>query len=149
MKVNFTKVFLFFFLWSLFSCTTSGSLRKNPVTDDVVTVMVESVQDGDTFRIRIGERDSIGVRILGGDVYESRRGTRLEKQAAKAGISETAALMRGLAAKERAKRLLLSGVEIRRVSGEPNIDVYGRLLRQVFIGGRNYFLLLPDSVKVP
>lgn len=123
----------------------------NPVTDERSVVMVLSVQDGDTFRVRIGVTDSIGVRVLPLDVYESRRGTRLDGQAARGGISVERALLRGLAGKEVAKRLFLGTNEVRieRVSGEDNLDVYGRLLRRVYVGGVEYFSLLPDSVKVP
>ena len=107
-----------------------------------------SVQDGDTFRIRLGEKDSIGVRILGGDVFESRRGERLNSQAARAGISAERALERGKVAKQFAQRLLVGTVEISRESGEPNIDIFGRLLRVCAVGGKEYFSLLPDSLKV-
>jgi endonuclease YncB( thermonuclease family) len=123
----------------------------NPVVDARNVVVVLSVQDGDTFRIRIGEKDSIGVRILGGDTFESRRGDRLNSQAAQAGISAERALERGKIAKQLAQRILTernAQIEISRKSDEPNIDIFGRLLRVCAVGGKEYFTLLPDSVKV-
>lgn len=111
-------------------------------------VEVLSVQDGDTFRIRIGEKDSIGVRILGVDVFESRRGERLSMQAKRSGISEAEALARGQAAKRFAQQVLSGTVEITRRAGTPNIDIFGRLLRVCAVSGRYYVEMLPDSVMV-
>jgi hypothetical protein len=75
----------------------------------------------------------------------------LNSQAARAGISAERALERGKVAKQFAQRILTernAQIEISRKSDEPNIDIFGRLLRVCALGGKEYFSLLPDSLKV-
>lgn len=77
------------------------------------------------------------------DCFEVKRTARLTEQATAAGISIDSALSLGLQAKEYATGLLLNNeVTIKRDSTEPNFDVYGRLLRHVFIYENDYSEML-------
>lgn len=138
-----------FFVAILVLATISGCSNKadpvscpvctNPLVDSAATIIVTTVSDGDTFGFFVG-KDEFKVRVLDIDCFETRRGTRLTDQAAKAGITEDSALALGFQAKVLGDSLLTGKqVIITRDSIEPDFDVYGRLLRRVFMPGNvNY-----------
>ncbi|MBS1904020.1 MAG: thermonuclease family protein [Bacteroidetes bacterium] len=107
-------------------------VEVDPLLDSATVVTVHRVVDGDTFDFLIG-RDTIDIRILGMDAFETRHGARLDSQAARAGISVDSAYARGLRAKAFADSLL-SGQKalLTRDFSEPNFDTYNRLLRNVY-----------------
>jgi len=111
---------------------------SNPFIDDSSFVTVISVRDGDTFEFGI-DRDTIAVRVLELDCFESRRGRRLDEQAASVGIDSEVALLIGLAAKNFAKEYLVGKkVKLIRDRNENNIDMYSRLLRKIYVDGKSY-----------
>lgn len=111
---------------------------SNPFIDDSCTVKVYRVVDGDTFEFII-ERDTIDVRVLELDCFESRRGTRLNEQAASVGIDSEVALLIGQAAKTFANDYLVGkNVKLIRDRNESNIDSFGRLLRKVYVDNKRY-----------
>lgn len=111
---------------------------SNPFIDDSCTMKVYRVVDGDTFEFII-ERDTVDVRVLDLDCFESRRGTRLNEQAASVGIDSEVALLIGQAAKTFATNYLVGkNVKLIRDRNESNIDTYARLLRKVYVDGKRY-----------
>lgn len=135
------RILFFFTLFA--SCTpASAPSEAEAVFAQSATVRVSKVADGDTFEFRVYS-DTIAVRVLGVDTYESRRGDRITGQAAKANISVDSALVLGKKAKAFADSLLTGKeVVISRRNGQGNFDVYGRLLRDVAVGGQDYAGLL-------
>ena len=110
---------------------------------DTCEVFVTKVVDGDTFYCA-KDGDTVKVRILGFDAWESRQGDRLDGQAARAGISVERALTLGAKAKTYAKEIAEGKIVIlHRGSGKaPNRDIYGRLLRFVIIDDQNFHELM-------
>lgn len=118
--------------------TPTESKFSNPFIDDSCIVKVYRVVDGDTFEFII-ERDTIDVRVLELDCFESRRGTRLTEQAAAVGIDSEVALLIGQAAKKFATDYLVGkNVKLIRDRNESNIDTYARLLRKVYVDEKRY-----------
>jgi micrococcal nuclease len=110
---------------------------------DTSEVVVVRVVDGDTF-YAAKDGDTVKVRILGFDAFESRNGDRLDKQAARAGISSERALGIGTNAKKYAKELLQGKVVIlhRGNKRAPNHDLYTRLLRYVIVDDEDFAQLM-------
>jgi micrococcal nuclease len=106
---------------------------------DTCEVSAVRVVDGDTFYCA-KDGDTVKVRVLGFDAWESRQGDRLDAQAARAGISVERALSLGAKAKTYAKEIAEGQtVILHRGSGKaPNRDIYGRLLRFVIINEQKY-----------
>jgi endonuclease YncB( thermonuclease family) len=132
-------------LFILVSCTNNIEYINqcsNPFVDSVAIVVCVAIIDGDTWKFAIGE-DLFGIRVLGIDCFETRKGSRLTKQANKSGISIDSALFLGKKAKEFANNLLfMKKITIIRDYNEDNMDVYGRLLRKVYINQMSYDSLL-------
>lgn len=106
------------------------------------TVIVARVVDADTFETMV-DADTMTVRVLNVDAFESRRGERLNTQAARARTSPDSALILGKQAKAFADSLLRNkSVVIQRKQGVSNFDVFGRLLRSVQFEGKDYPALL-------
>ncbi len=106
---------------------------------DTCEVFVTKVVDGDTFYCEKNV-DTVKVRVLGFDAWESKQGDRLDGQAARAGISVERALSLGSKAKTYAKEIAEGKiVTLHRGSGKtPNRDIYGRLLRFVIVEEQKY-----------
>ena len=106
---------------------------------DTCEVVVVRVVDGDTFYCA-KDGDTVKVRILGFDAFESRNGERLDKQAQRAGITSERALVLGNKAKQYAKELLQGKVIIlhRGNKRAPNHDLYTRLLRYVIVEEQDF-----------
>ncbi len=121
------------------SPVTTCPVCTNPLVDSSANVLVTSVTDGDTFGFLV-KGEEFKVRVLDIDCFETRHGSRLDSQAVKAKISIDSALSLGFKAKALADSLL-NGKEVLivRDSVEPDLDVYGRVLRRVFMKGNvNY-----------
>ncbi len=124
------------------------SENPNPVTDPntptepwMQTTVID-ISDGDTFSIYYNNQ-KWKVRVLHVDCFEVTKGTRLAEQASRAGISIDSALALGLEAKNFAKKTLLNKkVELLRDYKEPNLDIYGRLLRITIVDGMRYDSLI-------
>ena len=111
---------------------TTCPVCSNVFLDSSATIVVRRVLDGDTFEFGVGN-DTIGVRLLGIDAFETRHGSHLDSQAVRAGISQDSAYKVGLQAKLFADSLLTNrSVRIYRSTIEPYADAFGRLLRYVF-----------------
>ncbi len=106
---------------------------ENIFLDYEATALITEVTDGDTYKTqRRGE--TIIIRLLGADAYETRRGKRLRKQAESAGISADSAYRLGEMAERLAiDKLLNKTATLKRDTTQANIDAYGRLLRRVEI----------------
>ncbi len=106
---------------------------------DTCEVVVIRVVDGDTFYCA-KNGDTVKVRILGLDAFESRNGERLDKQAARAGITSERALSLGTKAKQEAKEILQGKIVIlhRGNRKAPNHDIYTRLLRYVIVDEQDF-----------
>lgn len=113
-----------------------GVALGQPLCDSCKVVIVTKVLDGDTFKCEIGGKTET-VRILGIDTYEIHEGERLDKQAAKRGISSDSAITLGTAGKAFADSVLL-GKQVTICRMKRDRDVYHRLLRYVFIDGQSY-----------
>lgn len=120
-----------------------------PTEATLVSTVVE-ISDGDTFGI-FYKNQKWKVRVLYVDCFETQKGNRLYEQSRKAGISIDSALSLGLKAKEFAKQILLyKKVELRRDFSQPNLDIYGRLLRITIVNGERYdSLLRVNNLAVP
>lgn len=103
---------------------------------DTLTAKVTRVIDGDTFDAEV-LYDTIRVRVLALDTYETRLGKRLSKQAAYNGITTEKALSLGDSAKAYAKYLLEGKTVVlhRGDKRQPEKDIYGRWLFYVEING--------------
>jgi endonuclease YncB( thermonuclease family) len=94
-----------------------------------------NVSDGDTWKFELKD-EQFSVRVLYVDCFETRRGSRLEKQATAGGISPDSALALGKLAKHLADSLMTDKpVTMLRDYEADNLDVYGRLLRITIIDG--------------
>lgn len=132
-----------FLLVILYSCSENTTTVQNDVPSEAVlqTTVIE-ITDGDTFGIYY-KNQKWKVRVLYVDCFEIKKGDRLAEQAKKAGISIDSALSLGLKAKDFAKKVLLNKkVELFRDFKEPNLDIYGRLLRITIVDGMRYDSLL-------
>lgn len=140
----FWFIFLLFFIFLFDSCdeNTPPSNQSEVPSEPVMQTTVIDVSDGDTFAIYY-KNQKWKVRVLYVDCFEISRGSRLTDQSKRAGISEDSALALGLKAKEFAKQTLLyKKVELRRDYHEPNLDIYGRLLRVTIVDGMRYDSLI-------
>lgn len=110
---------------------------------DTCEVVVVRVVDGDTF-YAAKDGDTVKVRILGFDAFESRTGDRLDKQASRAGISPDRALALGNKAKQFAKEVLQGKVVVlhRGNKRAPNHDFYTRLLRYVIVDEQDFHSIM-------
>ncbi len=138
--------FFVLFVFTLFfeSCeeNTQPSNQSDVPSEPVLQTTVIDVSDGDTFAIYY-KNQKWKVRVLYVDCFEVSKGSRLIDQAKRAGISEDSALALGFKAKEFAKNTLLyKKVELRRDYHEPNLDIYGRLLRVTIVDGMRYDSLI-------
>lgn len=135
------------FIFSFQSCekgnTPSGETPGDETpTEEKLTTNVIEITDGDTFAIYYKDK-KWKVRVLYVDCFETKKGDRLSKQAEKAGISIDSALALGEKAKNFATEVLLNKkVDLLRDFREPNLDVYGRLLRITVINGLRFDSLL-------
>ena len=123
------------FFFTAIGCHSDQSttvIIVDPLLDSTAQVTVGRVVDGDTFDFGIG-RDTISVRIIGIDAFETRHGTRLDSQAVKAHISIDSAYVLGEVGKRFADSLLSKqNVLLVRDYKQPNFDTYNRLLRHVY-----------------
>lgn len=106
---------------------------------DTCEVFVTSVIDGDTFYCE-KDGDTVKVRVLGFDAYESSYGKRLTDQARRANIDTVTARKFGIKAKQYAIELLQKQTVVlhRGNRNAPNLDKYGRLLRFVVINDQRF-----------
>lgn len=139
------KLFLFVVLLLLLTrCSENPNATTDPntPTEPWMQTTVIDVSDGDTFSIYY-KNQKWKVRVLYIDCFEVTKGQRLEEQASRAGISIDSALALGLEAKNFAKKTLLNKkVELIRDYKEPNLDIYGRLLRITVVDGMRYDSLI-------
>lgn len=127
---------------ALITACSPECTNPNPFVDYDSQVDVERILDGDTFTILI-KGEEFSVRVLNLDCFETKHNSRLADQAAKAGISEDSAYVLGHLAKSFADSILTGQrVTIKRDSAEADFDVYGRLLRKVYIHGFLYDSLI-------
>lgn len=142
----------FLLLTLLYSCEKESITTPNEEvpSEASLTTTVVDISDGDTFAI-FYKNQKWKVRVLYIDCFETQKNERLKEQAIKAGISLDSALTLGLKAKEFAKNTLFKKkVELRRDFSEPNLDIYGRLLRITIIDGLRYdSLLRVNNLVVP
>ena len=138
------KVLMFSVLY-LFLFQFSGLLAqtKNPAVDDSCLVVITRVIDGDTYEF-VFDSTSYKVRLVGIDCFEIHKNNRLKKQAKEAGIDIDSAFALGLRALEFVKmKIENKEVLLLKEYSQPNFDIYGRLLREIWVDG--YFL--SDSLK--
>ena len=122
--------------------TSNNDNCINPLIDSMAIVTCSRVIDGDTWCFMI-KYDEIKVRVLNIDCYEIHKNSRLQTQAAAAGISLDSALTLGLYQKELANKLLLNNlIKIVRDYSQKNYDVYNRLLRICYINNQLYDTLI-------
>lgn len=132
----FKNIVIFGYLAMLLSC--SNEVCKCPDVQNIfldykATALITDITDGDTYKTT-EQNETISIRLLNIDCFETRRTERLTEQAAAAGISEDSAYNLGHQAKQFAIDMLLNKtVTIKRDSAEQNIDTYGRLLRHVIV----------------
>jgi len=131
----------------LLSCSSTTDSSKdcecsNPFVDSLATIKCIAVSDGDTWKFELKD-ERFSVRVLHVDCFETRRGSRLEKQATAAGITPDSALALGKLAKHLADSLM-SGkqVTMMRDYDTDNMDVYGRLLRITICDGMRWDSLM-------
>ena len=124
----------------------SGTTDTEP--DNLIRCI--KVIDGDTYDFLSGN-DTIRVRHLYIDCYETVTGTRLDNQAKRAGISSDSALKLGFAAKKYIKELIeMKKCEVKSMTDEDDVDIYGRYLRIVsYQGQRLDSLLLAKGLALP
>lgn len=156
--MKFTLRWFYILFWVIvnalffYSCSENSIQTNDPntPTEAYLLTTVIDISDGDTFAIYY-KNQKWKVRVLYVDCFETTKGTRLTEQAQRAGISVDSALSLGLKAKEYAKKTLLNKkVELIRDFKEPNLDVYGRLLRITLIDGMRYDSLLKSlGLAVP
>jgi micrococcal nuclease len=139
-QIQYDSVILWFtILLLLIIASCMPALAQTIDSQDTSSVVVIRVVDGDTFVCTNGS-DTAKVRILGFDAFETRNGDRLDKQAARAGISVERALALGNKAKDEATALLLDKTVIlhRGNKRAPNRDLYGRSLRYVIVNDEDF-----------
>lgn len=111
---------------------TSCPVCTNPLLDSSASVVVRRVLDGDTFKFSIGS-DTIDVRLLGVDAFETKHGSHLDEQASAMGIDTATAIQIGFKARAFSDSLLTNRtIIIYRDPSQPYADPFGRLLRHVF-----------------
>jgi len=124
------KYHFFIFLLILSACS-----NQNEPAEFETNAYCYEVVDGDSY-LFIHDNDSIEVRHLYIDCYETYHSDRLTKQAERNGIPVDSALSLGIMAKEYVRENLKEKyVLLERDYNELNIDVYGRYLRIVFVDG--------------
>lgn len=134
--------FLFVFSFQFCEKESEPAPSDDTPTEEKLTTNVIEITDGDTFAIYYKNK-KWKVRVLYVDCFETRRGDRLSEQAKKAGISTDSALVLGKKAKDFATEMLLNKkVDLLRDLNEPNLDIYGRLLRITVINGLRFDSLL-------
>jgi len=134
------------FLMPLFFITLFGLAQaqtKNPVYDDSCWVTITRVIDGDTYEFYY-DSQRYKIRLVGIDCFEIHRNNRLQKQADETGINIDKAYDLGW----QALRFVRDKIENKKVLlfkdyTQNNFDVYGRLLRKVWVDG--YYLA--DSLE--
>ena len=129
-------VIFFLAIASILGCEKTNTIvvykDVDPLLDSTATITVGRVIDGDTFEFGIGS-DTIGVRVLDIDAFETRHGSHLDSQAIKAGISVDSAYALGKIAKQFADSLLTGrSVLLVREHGQPPFDDFSRMLRHVY-----------------
>lgn len=143
-------IFLVFLLITSCQKENITTPSNDVLTEATLVSTVVEIADGDTFGI-FYKNQKWKVRVLYVDCFETQKGDRLYEQSRKAGISIDSALSLGLKAKEFAKQTLLyKKVELRRDFSQPNLDIYGRLLRITIVNGERYDSLLRiNNLVVP
>jgi micrococcal nuclease len=117
---------------------------------DINSFLCIRVVDGDTYDF-VSNNDTIRIRHLYIDCFETSKGSRLDKQAERAGISSDSALTLGLLAKEYVKNI----IEFKKCillsdTNESDKDIYGRYLRTVTINNQRLdSLLLKNGLAFP
>jgi endonuclease YncB( thermonuclease family) len=111
----------------------SKQARPHGVRTSVPPAQIE-VDDGDTFFIRWTGEDSETVRVLGIDAPETRHAAHDIPYAQPFGPEAHAFAQGVLAAADK--------VEILRAA---TLDAFGRTLAYVFVGGRNYSVLIVEA----
>ena len=130
--VTISFVFLISCIVSCKSDTVTVYRDVDILLDSAATVTVGRVLDGDTFNFGIGA-DTIGVRVLDIDAFETRHGSHLDSQAVTAKISTDSAYTLGKIAKQFTDSLLATkSVLLVRDSKQPAFDAFGRMLRHVY-----------------
>ena len=140
MKDSHMKTIFLILLFALIGCSEPCNCPtvQNVFIDYQSTVTINYVSDGDTYKFQTGN-ETVIIRLLGIDCFETRHGTRLNEQADKANISVDSAYQIGLAAKQYTiDNILNQSVIILRDSTQANIDTYGRLLRHVILNDSLY-----------
>jgi endonuclease YncB( thermonuclease family) len=135
--------FIFLIVLSITLKGVAQAQTKNPVYDDSCWVTITRVIDGDTYEFYY-DSQRYKIRLVGIDCFEIHRNNRLQKQADEAGIDIDKAYDLGW----RALRFVRDKIENRKVLlfkdyTQNNFDVYGRLLRKVWVDG--YYLA--DSLE--
>lgn len=113
---------------------------------DTVKATVIRVVDGDTFDAAFNS-DTIRVRVLGLDTYETRLGSRLQKQSRRNNITMVQALDKGRKAKQYAQYLIENKTVLlhRGDTKQPEKDIYGRWLFYVEIGKHKFEQLMIEK----
>ncbi len=122
------------------------SRKKRGELPDGVAGKVTCVVDGDTVDVLLDSGKEVRVRVLGLDTPEKRRGTKVNKDAERAGSTVTQQIELGEEATTRAMALLMNK-KIRLESGRadrgPRKDVFDRYLAYIILpGGKDYGLIM-------
>ncbi len=126
-------------LLSLLFTISCSDIVEPQKTDDTICYYV---YDGDSYAC-IDNGDSIKVRHLYIDCYETHYGWRLTKQAKRNSITVDSAIKLGRKAKEFVKKLIEGKrIVLVRDRKEDDTDVYGRYLRIVMYNGKRLDSLL-------
>lgn len=119
--------------------------RRDELPDGVAGEVVRVV-DGDTVDVVLGSGADVRVRVLGLDTPEKRRGTKVNKDAERAGSSVTQQIELGEEATTRAMTLLMNKrvkLESGRADRGPRKDVFDRYLAYITLpGGKDYGLMM-------
>ncbi|ROL55754.1 hypothetical protein D9V87_11210 [Bacteroidetes/Chlorobi group bacterium MS-B_bin-24] len=135
--------FIFLIVLSITLIEVAQAQTKNPVYDDSCWVTITRVIDGDTYEFYY-DSQRYKIRLVGIDCFEIHRNNRLQKQADEAGVDIDKAYDLGW----QALRFVRDKIENKKVLlfkdyTQNNFDVYGRLLRKVWVDG--YYLA--DSLE--
>ena len=123
-------ILIIWFILFLSACSNN----TEPVDDH--SVLCVFVVDGDTYHFE-SNYDTIRVRHLYIDCFETSYGTRLDNQAKRAKITVDSALHLGLMARQFMTDLILNKkCELITDPNEDDIDIYGRYLRIVKINNQ-------------
>lgn len=120
--------------------------RSRAELPDGINGKVVRIIDGDTVDVELVRGDAVRVRVLGLDTPEKRRGTKVAKDAERAGSSITHQIELGEAATSRAMQLL-ANKQVKLESGRPDRgprkDVFDRYLAYLTLpGGKDYGLVM-------